>query len=81
LSALPRLIYGLITFKTLCYLQTFLSKQASKQNIFLMEWVFEYSKGHPTSQTKDNKTGICCFSVYQAELRRKSIEWLTNIFP
>ena len=29
-----------------------------------------------SGQTKDNKTGICCFSAKHAALRRKSKNWL-----
>ena len=30
-----------------------------------------------SSQTKDNKIGICCFSAKHTTLRRKSKDWLT----
>ena len=30
-----------------------------------------------SSQTKDNKIGICCFSAKHTPLRRKSKDWLT----
>jgi hypothetical protein len=31
-----------------------------------------------SSQTKDYKIGICCFSAQQAALRRKSKDWLAR---
>ena len=31
-----------------------------------------------SSQTKDYKIGICCFSAKHAALRRKSKDWLTQ---
>jgi hypothetical protein len=31
-----------------------------------------------TGQIKDNTTGICCFSVKQAELSSKSNNWLAQ---
>ena len=33
---------------------------------------------HRSSQTKDYKIGICCFSAKQATLRRKSRDWLAR---
>jgi hypothetical protein len=32
-----------------------------------------------SSQTKDYKIGICCFSAKHAALRRKSKDWLARI--
>ena len=31
-----------------------------------------------SSQTNDNKIGICCFSAKYASLRRKSKDWLAR---
>jgi hypothetical protein len=31
-----------------------------------------------SGQTKDYEIGICCFSTKQAELRRKSKDWLAQ---
>jgi len=31
-----------------------------------------------SDQTKENKIGICCFSVKNAALRRKNKDWLWN---
>jgi hypothetical protein len=33
---------------------------------------------HRSSQTKDYKIGMCCFSAKYAALRRKSKEWLAR---
>ena len=45
-----------------------------ESNICMVDRVFEPR----LSQTKDYKTGICCFSTKHAALMRKSKDWLAR---
>jgi len=40
--------------------------------------VILFTIGPASSQTKDYKIGICCFSTKHAALRRKSKDWLVQ---